>query len=127
VAWLNGDGRRLGSATPTAGRPGHDRDQTGQFRSRSKEIGYHIGGRTWNGIPSQLAAADYDGTTPFTGVGRSPGTFPAPWAKAAVTATFVIVPFTGLGAALWLAWGHGRNLADILLASRLLRDHPGLA
>jgi hypothetical protein len=34
-----------------------------------------------------------------------------------VTAAFVVVPFAGLGAAVWLAWGHGLNLADILLAA----------
>jgi stearoyl-CoA desaturase (delta-9 desaturase) len=33
-----------------------------------------------------------------------------------VTTAFVVVPFAGLGAAVWLAWGHGLDLADILLA-----------
>jgi stearoyl-CoA desaturase (delta-9 desaturase) len=67
-------------------------------------------------MPSQLTVADYDGTTPFTGGGRPPGTFQGR-ARAAATATFVIVPFIGLGVAVWLAWGHGLNLADILLAA----------
>ena len=57
---------------------------------------------------------DYDGTTPFTG-GGTPGTFQGR-AGAAATATFVVVPFAGLGVAVWLAWGHGLNLADVLLA-----------
>jgi stearoyl-CoA desaturase (delta-9 desaturase) len=29
---------------------------------------------------------------------------------------FVVVPFAGLAEAVWLAWGHGLNLADVLLA-----------
>jgi len=29
-----------------------------------------------------------------------------------VTTPFVVVPFAGLGVAVWLAWGHGLNLAD---------------
>ena len=28
----------------------------------------------------------------------------------------MVLPFAGLIAAMWLAWGHGLNLADILLA-----------
>jgi hypothetical protein len=66
--------------------------------------------RATTGIPSQLTVAGYDGTTPFTGGRRPPGTFQGR-ARAAVTATFVIVPFTGLAVAAWLAWGHGLNLA----------------
>jgi stearoyl-CoA desaturase (delta-9 desaturase) len=58
--------------------------------------------------------ADYDGTTPFTG-GGPPCTFQGR-ACAAATATFVVVPFAGLGVAVWLAWGHGLDLADVLLA-----------
>jgi stearoyl-CoA desaturase (delta-9 desaturase) len=34
-----------------------------------------------------------------------------------VTAAFVTVPFAGLAAAVWLAWGHGLGMADILLAA----------
>ena len=67
------------------------------------------------GTPLRLTEADYDGTTPFTG-GSPPGTFQGR-ARAAATATFVVVPFAGLGVAVWLAWGHGLNLADILLAA----------
>ena len=33
-----------------------------------------------------------------------------------MTIAFVVVPFAGLAAAVWLAWGHGLNLADVLLA-----------
>jgi stearoyl-CoA desaturase (delta-9 desaturase) len=34
-----------------------------------------------------------------------------------VTLAIVIVPFAGLGVAVWLAWGHGLRLADVLLAA----------
>ena len=66
----------------------------------------------------QLAKADYDGRAPFAGGGGAPATFQGR-ARAAATATaaFVVVPFAGLGVAMWLAWGHGLNLADILLAA----------
>ena len=36
--------------------------------------------------------------------------------RVAVTLAIVIVPFAGLGVAVWLAWGHGLRLADVLLA-----------
>jgi stearoyl-CoA desaturase (Delta-9 desaturase) len=64
----------------------------------------------------QVTAAPYDGTVPFTVSGRPPGTVQGR-ARAGVTIAFVVVPFAGLGAALWLAWGHGLNLADILPAA----------
>ena len=47
--------------------------------------------------------------------GRPPGTVQG-WARVGVTIAFVVVPFAGLAAAVWLAWGHGLNLADVLLA-----------
>ena len=34
-----------------------------------------------------------------------------------MTAAIVLVPFGGLALAVWLAWGHGLNLTDILLAA----------
>jgi stearoyl-CoA desaturase (delta-9 desaturase) len=64
--------------------------------------------------PPPGSAADYDGTTPFTGDGRQPATFPGR-VRAGVTVTVVGVPFAGLGVALWLSWGRGLNVADILL------------
>jgi stearoyl-CoA desaturase (Delta-9 desaturase) len=74
-------------------------------------------------MPAQLTAlrpaqrtASYDGTAPFPGSGHRPRTAEGR-ARAAVTAAFVIVPFAGLAAAVWLAWGHGLGLADILLAA----------
>src|SRR6266568_701259 len=65
--------------------------------------------------PSQVSEADYDGATPFTGGSGPPATFQGR-VRASVTATVVVVPFAGLGVAVWLAWGRGLNLADILLA-----------
>src|SRR6202044_2845198 len=67
------------------------------------------------GAPSPASMADYDGTTPFTGDSGPPATFQGR-VRASVTATIVAVPFAGLGVAVWLAWGRGLNLADILLA-----------
>ena len=64
----------------------------------------------------QVTAAPYDGTVPFTVSGRPPGTVQG-WARVGVTIAFVVVPFAGLAAAAWLAWGHGLNLADVLLAA----------
>src|ERR1700729_3971464 len=68
------------------------------------------------GAPSPAAVADYDGTTPFTDdAGPPPATFQGR-VRAGVTATIVAVPFAGLGVAVWLAWGRGLNLADVLMA-----------
>jgi stearoyl-CoA desaturase (delta-9 desaturase) len=74
-------------------------------------------------MPAQLTAprpaqriASYDGTGPFPGSGHPPGTAEGR-ARVAVTAAFVLVPFAGLAAAVWLAWGHGLGLADLLLAA----------
>ena len=57
----------------------------------------------------------YKGTEPFPDGGTPPPTLGG-GARVAVTAAIVIVPFGGLGVAVWLAWGHGLSLADILLA-----------
>jgi stearoyl-CoA desaturase (Delta-9 desaturase) len=66
-------------------------------------------------LPSRLVPDDYDGAAPFPDSGRPAATVQGR-VRAGVTAAFVVVPFAGLGAAVWLAWGHGLNLADILLA-----------
>jgi hypothetical protein len=66
-------------------------------------------------MPPRLTADEYDGRTPFAVSGRTPGTVQG-WARVGVTIAFVVVPFAGLAAAAWLAWGHGLNLADVLLA-----------
>src|SRR5580692_4858358 len=67
------------------------------------------------GAPSPATVAGYDGTTPFTDDAGPPATFQGR-VRAGVTATIVAVPFAGLGVGVWLAWGRGLNLADILLA-----------
>jgi stearoyl-CoA desaturase (Delta-9 desaturase) len=71
--------------------------------------------RTSAEAPFPVAAAGYDGMTPFTGDSGPPATFQGR-VRAAVTTAIVVVPFAGLGVAVWLAWGRGLDLADILLA-----------
>ena len=61
------------------------------------------------------SAAGYEGTEPFPDVGGPPRTV-AGAVRVAVTLAIVIVPFAGLGVAVWLSWGHGLSLADVLLA-----------
>jgi stearoyl-CoA desaturase (Delta-9 desaturase) len=65
--------------------------------------------------PYQPTPEDYDGTAPFPDRGAPPSTVQGRL-RAGVTSAFVVVPFAGLGVAVWLAWGHGLNLTDILLA-----------
>jgi len=67
------------------------------------------------GTPSPATVAEYDGTTPFTDDAAPPATFQGR-VRAGVTAAIVAVPFAGLAVAVWLAWGRGLNLADVLLA-----------
>jgi stearoyl-CoA desaturase (delta-9 desaturase) len=59
--------------------------------------------------------APYDGTTPFPG-GDDPPATAGGRARAGVTAALVVIPFGGLAAAVWLSWGHGLGLTDLLLA-----------
>src|SRR5690242_17362314 len=61
-------------------------------------------------------AAHYEGTEPFLDAGGPPRTV-AGAVRVAVTLAIVIVPFAGLGVAVWLAWGPGLRLADVLLAA----------
>ena len=60
--------------------------------------------------------ACYEGTEPFPGGGPPPRTFEG-GVRVAVGAAIVLVPFGGLAVAVWLAWGHGLNLTDVLLAA----------
>src|ERR1700728_240535 len=67
-------------------------------------------------MPAQLTAlrpaqrtACYDGTAPFPG-GAEPPPTTVGRVRAGVTGALVIVPFAGLAAAVWLAWGHGLGL-----------------
>jgi stearoyl-CoA desaturase (Delta-9 desaturase) len=66
-------------------------------------------------MADQLAVA-YEGTEAFPDAGRPARTVEAA-IRAAVTIAIVVVPFAGLGAAVWFAWGHGLHLADVLLAA----------
>ena len=63
-------------------------------------------------------AQDYNGEAPFPAVepsaGASSGRIPV-----AVAAAITVFPLGGLVAALWLAWGHGVGLADVLLMAGL--------
>ncbi len=61
-------------------------------------------------------AARYEGTEPFPDAGGPPRTV-AHAVRVALTVAIVAVPFGGLGVAVWFAWGHGLDLADILLAA----------
>ena len=63
-------------------------------------------------------AAGYEGTEPFPDAGGPPRSVGGA-VRVAVTLAIVIVPFAGLGVAVWLAWGHGLRLADVLLATAL--------
>jgi stearoyl-CoA desaturase (delta-9 desaturase) len=66
-------------------------------------------------LPAQRTAS-YDGAAPFPGGGEPPPTAVGRL-RAGVTGALVVVPFAGLAAAVWLAWGHGLGLADVLLAA----------
>jgi stearoyl-CoA desaturase (Delta-9 desaturase) len=66
-------------------------------------------------VPSRLTADDCDGAAAFPDSGRPPSSVQGR-VRVGVTTAFVVVPFAGLGVAVWLAWGHGLNLADTLLA-----------
>ncbi|WP_246148617.1 hypothetical protein [Nonomuraea turkmeniaca] len=57
---------------------------------------------------------DYDGASPFPGARERP---PAGRAQIGLTAAIVILPFFALGVAVFLAWGRGVALTDLLLAA----------
>ena len=69
-------------------------------------------------MPEPLTADAYDGTAPFPDA--APGMLPAggPVQLAATTA-IAVLPLAGLVTAIWLAWGHGVGLADLLLMAVL--------
>ena len=69
-------------------------------------------------VPAGLTADGYDGAAAFPVSGRPPGSVQG-GVRVGVTAAFVLVPFAGLGVAVWLAWGHGLDLTDVLLAAAL--------
>ncbi|WP_248960686.1 acyl-CoA desaturase [Sphaerisporangium perillae] len=55
----------------------------------------------------------YDGVSPFP---RAAEHAPAGGAQVGLTGAIVIVPFVALGTGIWLAWGTGVTLTDLLLA-----------
>ncbi|MEV0381524.1 acyl-CoA desaturase [Nonomuraea sp. NPDC050643] len=57
---------------------------------------------------------DYDGTSPFPEAGEHTPGRPI---QVALTAAIVILPFIALGATIFLAWGQGVALTDLLLAA----------
>src|SRR5580700_4376434 len=60
-------------------------------------------------------ALGYDGTSPFP-VDDARELSAGGRVQIAVTVAIVAGPFAGLAAAVWLAWGHGVGLTDIVLA-----------
>ncbi|MEV1004140.1 fatty acid desaturase, partial [Nonomuraea sp. NPDC050202] len=59
---------------------------------------------------------DYDGTSPFPGAEEH---VPAGRLQVGLTAGIVVVPFVALAVAVFLAWGQGVMLTDLLLAAVL--------
>ncbi|MGO9080061.1 MAG: fatty acid desaturase [Streptosporangiaceae bacterium] len=70
-----------------------------------------------DGRPSALAAA-YDGKTPFAQAGAPPSELGGPL-QVGVTAALAGGPLAALAVAVWLLWGHGIGLADLLLMAAL--------
>jgi stearoyl-CoA desaturase (delta-9 desaturase) len=68
-------------------------------------------------MPEQTTAAGYDGTAAFGDAGHA-GTVGGP-AQIAVTAVVAGLPLAGLAVAIWLLWGHGVGVADLLLMTGL--------
>lgn len=69
-------------------------------------------------MPASSAADVYDGTIPFpdTGAGSLPLGGPV---QVAVTSVIAVTPLAGLAVAIWLAWGHGVGVTDLLLMTVL--------
>ncbi|MGW0809064.1 acyl-CoA desaturase [Nonomuraea sp. NPDC002799] len=57
---------------------------------------------------------DYDGVSPFPGAEQHA---PAGKAQIGLTAAIVVLPFVALGVAIFLSWGRGVALTDLLLAA----------
>ncbi|MFG6196507.1 acyl-CoA desaturase [Nonomuraea sp. JJY05] len=65
------------------------------------------------GVRAQAPAAAYDGRSPFPHAQQRLSVHAG---QVALTAAIVIAPFIALGAGIWLAWGSGITLTDLLLA-----------
>ncbi|MGW7478137.1 acyl-CoA desaturase [Nonomuraea muscovyensis] len=63
---------------------------------------------------AQVPDQAYDGRSPFPSATRPPA---VPAGQAALTATIVVAPFVALAAGVWLVWGTGITLTDLLLAT----------
>jgi stearoyl-CoA desaturase (delta-9 desaturase) len=66
----------------------------------------------------EQTAEDYDGVAPFPDTGEAASNVGGP-VQVAVAAAITGLPFAGLIVALWLAWGHGVGLTDMLLMAGL--------
>jgi stearoyl-CoA desaturase (Delta-9 desaturase) len=66
----------------------------------------------------ELTAEGYDGAAPFPDTEPPAATTAGP-VTVAVTAAIAGVPLAGIVVALWLAWGHGVGLVDMLLMAGL--------
>ncbi len=74
-------------------------------------------GAAGDGAAGDCTAA-YDGTAAFPDAAPASRT-PGARIQLAVTVLLTALPFAGLGLALWLAWGHGVGLTDVLLMAGL--------
>jgi len=66
-------------------------------------------------MSGQTTTASYDGAGPFPKAG-APGEIPAGRLQLTLTAVIVVAPFVALTLAVWLLWGHGIALHDVLIA-----------
>lgn len=73
-------------------------------------------------VRTQAPAPAYDGRSPFPHVQQRLGLRAG---QVALTATIVIAPFIALGTGIWLAWGRGITLTDLLMAAVFYIDRAG--
>jgi stearoyl-CoA desaturase (delta-9 desaturase) len=66
----------------------------------------------------EQVAESYDGAAPFPDAGQAAGAA-GNRVQLSVTAIIAGLPLAGLVAAVWLAWGHGVGLTDMLLMAAL--------
>jgi stearoyl-CoA desaturase (Delta-9 desaturase) len=67
-------------------------------------------------VTASMTSAPYDGTGPFPAADAPGRTRAQRTGQVTVTGLIVVVPFTGLIAAIWLLWGRGVGWADLGLA-----------
>lgn len=71
-----------------------------------------------DGVAAYGGAAAYDGTAAFPDASTSGNAIGGP-GQIAVTAVVAGLPLAGLAVAIWLLWGHGVGLSDVLLMAGL--------